>query len=214
MSATANGPGMPGGPTEEAMQRARAEQARASRERPAPEERNAENAQATPDIAEAIRELGETGRATATAAGDIVKAMRSLIAADIALARSAAGRSMVAAGVAMAGGTTAWLLLMATVVMLLRGPAGLSWLAALLVPAAISLVVAGIGGWLAMRYFEHTRLQATRRQFARIGIGELANFVSDPGSARSARQDTEQVPSTDATGEPVKDPRGVEVTPP
>ena len=39
-----------------------------------------------------------------------------------------------------------------------------------------------IGGWMAMRYFEHTRLQATRRQLARLGIGELSGFMPDAGS--------------------------------
>src|SRR5690606_40592852 len=70
----------------------------------------------------------------------------------------------------------------------------------ILLPAVASLVVAGIGGWMAFRYYEHTRLQATRRQLARLGIGELSSLLSDPDSARSARQDTEQVPGV-ATGQ-------------
>jgi len=165
-----------------------------------------------PDLLEALREIGEGSRASLQAAGEVAKSLRSLVVADVALARSAAGRAAVAGGVALIGGVTGWLFLMATLVMVLRS-AGMSWWLSMLLPAVASLVVAGIGGWMAFRYYEHTRLQATRRQLARLGIGELSSFLSDPDSARSARQDTEQVPGV-ATGQPPKDSRGVEVTPP
>ena len=67
-----------------------------------------------PDLAEALKELGETGRAGLSAAGDAAKALRILIAADIALVRSAFGRTLAFAAVAIAFGASAWLLLMAT----------------------------------------------------------------------------------------------------
>lgn len=172
-----------------------------------PGERNA------PDLLEALREIGAGSRASLDAAGEAAKSFRSLVAADVALARSAAGRAAVAGGVALIGGITGWLFLMGTTVMLLRA-AGLSWWLAMLLPALISLVIAGVGGWLAMGYFGHTRLQATRRQLARLGIGELSRFVSDPDSARSARDDTREPPAQDASGTPARDSRGVEVTPP
>lgn len=168
--------------------------------------------QPRPDLLEALREIGEGSRASLEAAGDVAKSLRSLVVADVALARSAAGRAAVAGGVAMIGGVTAWLFLMGTLVMVLRS-AGMSWWLSMLLPALVSLVVAGVAGWIAVAYFEHTRLQATRRQLARLGIGELSGFVSDPDSARSAREDTKQVPG-DPTGQPAKDSRGVEVTPP
>ncbi|MCE7032036.1 phage holin family protein [Lysobacter sp. GX 14042] len=166
-----------------------------------------------PDLLQALREIGEGSRASLDAAGEVAKSLRSLVAADVALARSAAGRAAVAGGVALVGGVTAWLFLMGTLVMLLRST-GLSWWLSMLLPALASLVIAGIGGWLAIGYYEHTRLQATRRQLARLGIGELSRFVSDPDSARSAREDAEQAAAGDATGQPARDSRGVEVTPP
>ncbi|WP_052347279.1 phage holin family protein [Novilysobacter defluvii] len=166
-----------------------------------------------PDLLEALREIGEGTRGSLHAAGEVAKSFRSLVAADVALARSAAARAAVAGGVALVGGVTAWLFMMAALVMLLRA-SGLSWWLAMLLPGLVSLVIAGIGFWMSMRYFEHTRLQATRRQLARIGIGELSDFVSDPDSARSAREDTQAPPPGDAPGEPARDSRGVEVTPP
>lgn len=172
-----------------------------------------EEADPRPDLLEALREIGEGSRASLGAAGEVAKSLRSLLAADVALARSAAGRAAVAGGVALIGGVTAWLFLMGTLVMLLRS-SGLSWWLSMLLPAFASLVIAGIGGWMAMGYYEHTRLRATRRQLARLGIGELSGFVSDPDSARSAREDTDQTRAEDATGQPAKDSRGVEVTPP
>ena len=64
-----------------------------------------------------------------------------------------------------------------------------------------------------MRYFEHTRMQATRRQLARLGVGELSSFMPEAGSGGSAEAAAEQV--ADATdGEPVKKGLGVDITPP
>ena len=80
-------------------------------------------------------------------------------------------------------------------------------------PALLSLGAAAAAGWTAMRYFEHTRMKATRRQLARLGVGELAGMIPDAGSAQSAEQGAEQV--AEATeGEPVKKGLGVDVTPP
>jgi hypothetical protein len=104
------------------------------------------------------------------------------------------------------------LLLVATLVAFLT-TLGLSWFAAALVGAALSLAVTGYAAWRAMHYFEHTRLHATRRQLARLGIGELADFMPSPGSADSARHAS--TPGRDDNGNsPPKDPRGVDTTPP
>ena len=53
-------------------------------------------------------------------------------------------------------------------------------------------MVAGIGAWQAMRYFEMSRLDATRRQLARLGIGD--------GDA--VDEDVEQTPATAASTHP------------
>lgn len=167
-----------------------------------------------PDLIEALRQIGATGRASLGASVDSVKALRSLVAADISLARSAMGRTLALSGVAIAAGASAWLLLMSTLVVFLSRHVGLSWSVAMLLPAVLSLAVAGWAGWRAMRYFEHTRLQATRRQLARLGIGELADFMPDPDSPESTREAARQRVPEDGEGKPLKDRRGVDLTPP
>lgn len=167
-----------------------------------------------PDLLEAIRQLGLTGRASLDAAGATAKSLRSLVAADVSLARSALGRALAFTGVAIAFGGSAWLLLMTTLVVVLKGPVGMSWAVALLISALFSVVVTAIAAWMAMRYFEHTRLQATRRQLARLGIGELADFAPDPESPGSAREVARQRLHEQPGGEPAKDEQGVSVTPP
>jgi len=164
-------------------------------------------------IDEAVRQLGATGRATWTAGRDASKAFRILLAADVSLARSAFGRTLAFTGVAIAFGASAWLLLMAALIAWLSLGLGWAWALSLLLTSALSIVVTVIGGWMAMRYFEHTRLQATRRQLARLGIGELAAFMPDAGSGASTEAATDRV--TDAAGdEPIKKGLGVDVTPP
>ena len=167
-----------------------------------------------PDLQESLRQVGAAGKASVDAATDAAKAFRSLFAADVSLARSAFGRTLAFVGLAIAFGASAWLLLMATLIAFLRGALGWPWTTSMLACAALSLLVAGLASWAAMRYFEHTRLKATRRQLARLGIGELANLTPAAGSPQSARQATENLPGHDAGGQPMKDKRGVPVTPP
>ncbi|MGY0618252.1 phage holin family protein [Lysobacter sp. A378] len=170
--------------------------------------------QVDPDLLEAIRQLGLTGRASLDAAGATAKSLRSLVAADVSLARSALGRALAFTGVAIAFGGSAWLLLMTTLVVVLKGPVGMSWAVALLISALFSVAVTAIAAWMAMRYFEHTRLQATRRQLARLGIGELADFAPGPESPDSAREVARQRLHEQPDGKPAKDEQGVSVTPP
>jgi len=167
----------------------------------------------TPGIDEIVRELGAAGSATFQAGREAGKALRILVAADISLARSAFGRSLAFSGVAVALGASAWLLLMAALAAWLANGLGWPWSVALLLPAALSLAFAAAAAWSAMRYFEHTRMKATRRQLARLGIGELSGLVPDAASAQSAEEATRRV--DEATGgEPVKKGLGVDVTPP
>jgi hypothetical protein len=166
-----------------------------------------------PGVEEALRALGQTGRATWNAGRDASKAFRILLAADVSLARSAFGRTLALTGVAIAFGASSWLLLMAALVVWLSVGLGWAWSLSLLLTAALSVVVTGVAGWRAMRYFDHTRLQATRRQLARLGVGELAAFMPDAGSAASTEAAAERV--ADATGkQPVKKGLGVDITPP
>ncbi|WP_345777327.1 phage holin family protein [Lysobacter sp. MMG2] len=139
-----------------------------------------------PDLAESLRDIGSTAKASLGAAADSARAFRTLVAADLSLARSALGRALTFAGVAVVFGASAWLFLMATLVALLRS-FGISWLVSMLIAAGLSLVVTVYAGLRAAHYFEYTRMQATRRQLARLGIGELADLMPTPDSAESAR---------------------------
>ena len=166
-----------------------------------------------PDIEESLRQLGATGRATWSAGRDASKAFRILFAADISLARSAFGRTLAFTGVAIASGASAWLLLMAALVTWLSLGLAWPWALSLLAAALLSAVITGFGGWRAMRYFDHTRLQATRRQLARLGVGELAGFMPDAGSGASAEAAAERVADV-ADAHTVKKGLGVDITPP
>lgn len=135
-------------------------------------------AKAAPGIEDALRSLGAEGRAGLQAAGDAVNALRALVAADIALARSALVHSLVFAALALVFCASGWLLLMAALVAALQA-AGLSWLGALLIAATLSIAIAAGAGIIAMRHFRHTQLAATRRQLARLGFGAGSPAAQD-----------------------------------
>lgn len=177
-------------------------------EQPTPDERAS-----APGIDDAVRELGATGRATLNAGRDAGKAFRILLAADISLARSAFGRTLAMTGVAIAFGASAWLLLMASLIVWLTRGLGMAWSLALLLTALLSVAVTVAAAWSASRYFEHTRMQATRRQLARLGIGELAGMMPDAGSGVSGETAADAVQAA-TEGEPVKKGLGIDVTPP
>ncbi len=169
----------------------------------------------TQGIDDAVRELGAAGRATLQAGRDAGKAFRILLAADISLARSAFGRTLALTGVAIAFGASAWLLLMAALIVGLSRGLGVPWALSLLLTALLSAAVTTAAAWMATRYFEHTRLKATRRQLARLGIGELADFMPDPSSSEAASTAAQAAAAaTEAGGEPVKKGLGIDVTPP
>ena len=167
-----------------------------------------------PHLDAAIREVGAAARAGLSEAGSSVKAFRALLAADVSLARSAFGRAMALTGVAIVFGASCWLLLMATLIVFLSRQLGLPWAASLLICALLSGAVTLWAAWRADYYFDHTRMHATRRQLARLGIGELSDFTPDPGSPASARAATESAPPQDPDGKPKHGADGVRVTPP
>lgn len=167
-----------------------------------------------PDIAETLREFSASGKAGLKAANDVAKALRILVAADFSLARSAFGRTLAMTGMAIAFGASSWLLLMATLILALTRGLGWSWTLSLLLTALVSCVATGVAGWMATRYFEYTRMQATRRQFARLGLGELADFMPDADSHESTETAAERVADAASASAPVKKGLGVDVTPP
>jgi hypothetical protein len=168
---------------------------------------------AAPDLAESLRQLRDAGLAGLGNLNDASKALRILLSADLSLARSALGRTLAFTGVAIAFGASAWMLLMATLTAMLHDFLGWSWTLSLGTCAGLSLAVTAFGVWRSIHYFEHTRMQATRRQLARLGFGELSDFMPDPHSHESSRHAAERVAEATA-GEPVKKGLGVDVTPP
>ena len=162
--------------------------------------RSPKTAGAAPDLGEFDSEVGDAAR-EGLRTGGAAKAFRALLAADVSLARSAFGRAMALTGVAIVFGASCWLLLMAALIVFLSRQLGLPWAASLLICACLSGAVTLWAAWRADYYFDHTRMQATRRQLARLGIGELADVAPDPGSAESAREAVERnVPERNEDG--------------
>lgn len=166
------------------------------------------------ELLESFRQVGSSGQAGLAAARDATKAMRTLVAADVSLARSALGRALALTSVAIVFGVVAGLMLSAALVMGMSRGLGMPVWASLLLTGTLCSLATGYAGWRAMRYFEHTRMKATRRQLARLGIGELSDHTPDPGDAQSTKQATDTMSTTTPNGEPIKDDQGINVTPP
>ena len=128
----------------------------------------------TPGLDESVRQVGAAGRATLGSARDTSRALRRLVSADLQLARSAFGRGLAWAGVAVVFGASSWLLLAGAIIALLQR-AGLSWFQAMFFTALASLLVTGLAAWRVFFYFDHTGMNATRRQLVRLGIFDDGN---------------------------------------
>ena len=73
-----------------------------------------------PPLDETLRTIAEAGKASLGATRDSLRALRALVSADLALARSALGRGIAWAGVAIVFGASAWLLATAAGVALMQ----------------------------------------------------------------------------------------------
>ena len=124
-----------------------------------------------PGIDQSVRQATAAGRATAQAARDTGRALRSLVAADLALARSATGRALAWVGVAIVFGASSWLLAMGALIALLQR-LGWSWLQSLIVATVLSLGVTVVAIWRTGAHFDNAGMHATRRQLAKLGIGD------------------------------------------
>ncbi|MDO4708312.1 MAG: phage holin family protein [Pseudomonadota bacterium] len=126
-----------------------------------------------PDILEAFRQVGEGSKASLAATLASARALRALVVADIALARSALGRSVAFTAVAVVLGAVGGLLLTSALVAALVTYLKLSWWLSLLLVGLLCLAATAVSAWRALTYFEHTQMRATRRQLAKMGLGEL-----------------------------------------
>ncbi|PJK12147.1 hypothetical protein CO610_00255 [Lysobacteraceae bacterium NML95-0200] len=123
------------------------------------------------DILEAFRRVGEGSKASLASTFASVRALRALVLADIALARSALGRSVAFTAIAVVFGAVGGLLLMAALVAALVTYLKLSWWLSLLLVGLFCLAATAFSAWRALAYFEHTQMHATRRQLAKMGLG-------------------------------------------
>ncbi|WP_425480717.1 phage holin family protein [Luteimonas yindakuii] len=136
-----------------------------------------------PHLDESVRRIGKSGRDTARSALDTGRALRRLISADFALARSATGRAMAWVAIAVVFGASAWLLLMGALIVLLQRIDGISWLGSFSITALVSLVVTGVAGWRASVFFDYAGMHASRRQLQRLGLFSEDDEDDDQSSA-------------------------------
>ncbi|WP_394003624.1 phage holin family protein [Luteimonas sp. WGS1318] len=123
----------------------------------------------TPHLDESIRRIRAAAKETASSGLDSGRALRKLISADFALARSALGRALAWAAVSVVFGASAWLLAMGAAIALLQS-FGLSWLVSISITMLVSLVVTGLAAWRVSVFFDHAGMHATRRQLTRLGL--------------------------------------------
>lgn len=121
-----------------------------------------------PDLADSLRQVADAGREAFSASRDTGRALRRLVSADLALARSALGRGLAWTGVAVVFGASSWLLLTGALIAFLQR-LGWSWLQSLSLVAFVSVAVTALAIWRVMYYFDHAGLHATRRQLTRLG---------------------------------------------
>nr|WP_228733771.1 phage holin family protein [Xanthomonas euvesicatoria] len=133
---------------------------------------------------ESVRAIGAAGRAALGSAKDTSRALRRLVSADLQLARSAFGRGLAWACVAVVFGASSWLLLAGAIIALLQR-AGLSWFQAMFFTALASLLVTGIAAWRVFFYFDHTGMNATRRQLIKLGIFDDPSKDDDAATSAS-----------------------------
>lgn len=124
-----------------------------------------------PHLDESVRRIGAAGKATYTSAKETGRALRTLVFADLALARSALGRALAWVAVAIVFGASAWMLVVGALIAVLQR-LGWTWLESLSLAAALSVIVTALAAWRTIHYFECAGLHATRRQLARLGIGD------------------------------------------
>ncbi len=122
-----------------------------------------------PHLDESIRRIRAAATETFTSGLDSGRALRKLVAADMALSRSALGRALAWSAVSVVFGASAWLLAMGAAIALLQSW-GLSWLASISIATLISLVVTAIAAWRVSVFFDYAGMHATRRQLGRLGM--------------------------------------------
>ena len=158
-----------------------------------PDSAGAEDAGAAgepPHLDESVRRVTAAGRQTLSSGRDTARALHRLFRADLALARAALGRAAAWLALTVVFGTSAWLLIITFLVILLHS-FGLSWLVSALIAATINLAITALAAWRVVVYARHSGLQATRRQLAHMGLLRDDEDEDEGGNeAGPARSDT------------------------
>jgi hypothetical protein len=144
-----------------------------------------------PHLDESIRRIRAAATETFSSGLDSGRALRKLVAADMALSRSALGRALAWSAVSVVFGASAWLLAMGAAIALLQSW-GMSWLASISIATLISLIVTAIAAWRVSVFFDYAGMHATRRQLSRLGM------FSEAGSGDDEDED-DTSPSTRAS---------------
>ena len=146
-----------------------------------------ETGPAPPPLTESARSVYEAARYVADAWGGSFAALRRLLVADLALARTALVQGLVLLFVAAILLGTAWVLLMVLVVWAMHH-AGLGWGWAIGVPLLLSIALGAFVFWRAACALELADLDASRRQLT-LWFGTLDEIVearqAPPGSLQA-----------------------------
>jgi uncharacterized membrane protein YqjE len=120
-----------------------------------------------PGIVDTAKRMLDEGGDAAHSAMDTARALKTLAAAELALAKAAIVRSVVMFGAAAITALISVFFVFATLSAVLVA-LGLSWWAALGISTVLLLVTAGFLAWRGMALVKLARFDATRRQLARL----------------------------------------------
>lgn len=119
--------------------------------------------EATPPLTESARAVYDAARGVAGAWGEHLAALRELLLADLALARTAALRALLLLALAAIALGSCWALLTALCVWLLH-EAGFGWGWALGLPLAVGALVGAVALGCALRLIRLANLKTSRTQ--------------------------------------------------
>jgi len=144
-----------------------------------------------PGLVESLNQVNQAGQQTLHSATHAFDALRTLLWADLALARGALRQALLWSVLVVVFATSAWLFLIVALTVLMQW-LGLPWAVALLMSGLISLLAAFFALSNVRFYLRHTDLAATRRQLAKLRWPEHStsdtNAETDTENTAHSRQ--------------------------
>jgi len=120
-----------------------------------------------PDLVDSLHQVNQAGQQTLDSATQTLSALRDLLSADLALARSALRKALLWSAAVVVFATPAWLLLLLAITVLLT-QLNVALPVALLLSGLISLMATVLALGMVKFYLRHSNLAATRRQLAKL----------------------------------------------